>query len=83
MQDPVELGLDVAIQLRPHKAGFRREDIVVIRVAGPGGIEKTRHDSTIGTIRKADKSSSRIRQDLALAAEIARAYERIQDKEKS
>ncbi|MEI6873898.1 MAG: hypothetical protein WCL50_02075, partial [Spirochaetota bacterium] len=66
MEHPVELGLYVAVQLRPHKAGFRREDVVIIRVAGPGGIEKTRHGSTIGTIREGNKPSpdlKGIRQD--------------------
>jgi hypothetical protein len=66
MEHPIELGFDIAIELAPHKSGFRWEDVVVIRVAGAGGIEKTRHGSTIGTIQDRNKPSTdlkRIRQD--------------------
>jgi hypothetical protein len=50
----------------PHEAGIRQEDVVVIRVAGPGGVEKTCHNSTMGTIQEGNKPSAdlkRIRQD--------------------
>jgi hypothetical protein len=42
MKHPVEFIADVAVQLCAHKPVFGRKHVVVFRIAGSGGVEKTK-----------------------------------------